>query len=292
MASAPDAAARSARLDEIAAELCALPPGEFTAARNARASAETDRALAASVARLPKPSVAAWTVSLLARAGGLADALELAAALREAQDDLDAPELAALGRQRRALVSALATRAAGIARERGVAVSAAARDDVERTIDAAVRDAAAAAAVVSGRLVRPLRADGVDPVDLAGAIAGSVPGGSPPSSPPRDDLAARRARREAEKTAREADRAAAEAGRELSRVDERLARARERADLVAERVAGLRGELARLEGEEDEAREGIGRLERERRDAASVAHAARTKAESARAALAERDMRT
>ncbi|NNH04556.1 hypothetical protein HLA99_11950, partial [Microbacterium ulmi] len=59
MASEPDAdASRSERLDEIATELCALPPAEFTAARNARAAAEPERALAAAVKRLPKPSVA------------------------------------------------------------------------------------------------------------------------------------------------------------------------------------------------------------------------------------------
>ena len=93
-----------AALDEIAVELYALTPEEFTAARNARAAASA-RALAARVKALRKPTVAAWAVDRLAREGQLADALDLAAALRDAQDDLDAAELSRLGRQRRGLVA-------------------------------------------------------------------------------------------------------------------------------------------------------------------------------------------
>ena len=102
-------------------------PEEFTDARNARAAA-SDRALAARVKALRKPTASAWAVDLLARDGQLAEALELAGALREAQDDLDAAELGRLSRQRRSLVSALATQAVDLARDRGVTVSAAARE--------------------------------------------------------------------------------------------------------------------------------------------------------------------
>ena len=76
-------------------ELYALPPDDFTSARNARAAA-ADRSLAARVKTLRKPTAAAWAVDLLARDGQLAEALELADALREAQDDLDGAELARL----------------------------------------------------------------------------------------------------------------------------------------------------------------------------------------------------
>lgn len=272
-------------LDAIAAELGAVPPAEFTAARNARASTEADRDVAARVKAFTKPHVAAWAVTLLAREGQLGDALELSAALREAQDDLDAEELTKLSRQRRALVSALAKQAVDLAKGRGVAVSALAAGEVERTIDAAVRDASAAAAVQSGRLVRPLAADGIDPVDLDGAVSGSLPDGSPPPARTRDDLAERRARKEAERAAREAERESSQAGRELARLDEKLTQARERADLVAERIDGLRADLARLEADAAERLEKITALEDERRAAASVAKDAEKKAERARAAL-------
>ena len=185
------AAATVAQLDAIAVELYALPPEEFTDARNARAAA-SDRALAARVKALRKPTASAWAVDLLARDGQLAEALELAGALREAQDDLDAAELGRLSRQRRSLVSALATQAVDLARDRGVTVSAAARSDVEKTINAAVMDAAAAAAVMTARLVRPLEASGFDAVDVSDAVGGSLPGVPDAPPPSRDDLAERR----------------------------------------------------------------------------------------------------
>ena len=271
-------------LDAIAVELYALPPAQFTAARNARAGA-SDRSVAALIKRLPKPGVAAWAVSLLAREGQLGDALELAAQLREAQDDLDAAELNRLSRQRRALVSALSTQAVALSGERGVSVSPATRDDVERTINAAVMDAAAAAAVMTGRLVRPLEAAGFDAVDLTDALGGTAPDGSPVlPAPSRDDLAERRARKEAEKAVREAEQAASETERTLARVDARLAKARERADHLHERLDELRAEIARLETDAARADAEVDRVDAERGEAASVVRAAQKKADAARAA--------
>lgn len=274
-------------IDAIATELLQLPPAEFTAARNARASAESDRELAREIKAIAKPSVAAWSVSLLASEGGLADALELAAALGEAQNDLDAAELQTLSRQRRALVAALAKQAAALATARGVSVSSAATVEIEGTIDAAVRDAGAAEAVQSGRLVRTLIADGIDPVDLEGAVAGTPPSGSPP--PPRDDLAERRARKQAEKNVREAERIAAQAARELGRLDERLTRERERADHAAQRIADLRVDLARHESDLAAADGKIAGFEEARRAAASVSRDAEKAAARARTALTEKE---
>ena len=280
----PAADPSAAQLDAIAVELYSLPPDDFTAARNARAAA-ADRSLAARVKTLRKPTAAAWAVDLLARDGQLAEALELAGALREAQDDLDGAELARLSRQRRALVAALATQAVDLAAERGVAVSAAARADVEKTINAAVMDAEAAAAVMTARLVTPLEAGAFEPDDLADSVAGSLPGAAAP--PPRDDLAARRARKAAELAVREAERAANEAERELTRIDARRAKAHERLDHVRERIDDLRRDLQRLEDDERTAAAALAALEDEARDAASRARAAAVDAERARSARDE-----
>lgn len=276
----------SARLDEIARDLYALAPDDFTAARNARAGA-SDRPLAARIKALRKPTASAWAVDLLAREGQLAEALELAGALREAQDDLDSAELARLSRQRRQLVAALATQAVGLAEDRGVTISAAARADVEKTINAAVMDAAAAAAVMTGRLVRPLEATGFDAVDVSDAVGGSLPGVPDLPAPSRDDLAERRARKAAEKALREAERAAGEADRELAKIDAGLAKARERGDHLAERIDDLRTELARLEGDARKVERDITALDQERSDAASRVRAAQREAEKARRALPE-----
>jgi len=271
-----------AALDEIATELYALSPEEFTAARNARAAA-SDRQLGARVKALRKPTVAAWAVDRLAREGQLAEALELAGALRDAQEDLDAAELARLGRQRRALVAALATQAVELAKAAGVAVSGAARDDVEKTINAAVLDAAAAAAVMTARLVKPLEAGAFEPDDLADAIGGSVPGVAAPAA--RDDLAERRARKAAEKAAREAERAANEAERELGKIEARRERTQERADHVAERIEDLRRDLERLQGESSSLGAELAEIEREHGDAATRARTTAKDAERARRAL-------
>lgn len=273
-----------ADLDAVAAELYALPPDEFTAARNARAN-QADRPLAAQIKALRKPTAAAWAVGLLAREGQLGDALELSAALREAQDDLDAAELNRLGRQRRALVTALAAQAADLAAAKGVTVSASARTEVEKTINAAVMDAAAAAAVMTGRLVRTLEATGLEPVDLTDAVGGSVPGVPDAPAPSRDDLAERRARKAAERELREAERAAGEADRELAKIDAKLAKARERTDHLRERVDDLRAELARFEADADKAEAAATDLEAERTEAAERAQSAARATERARKAL-------
>jgi len=283
--------AASDDLDAIAVELYTLPPAQFTAARNARAGA-SDRSLAALIKRLPKPGVAAWAVSLLGREGQLGDALELAAALREAQDDLDGAELSRLGAQRRSLVAALSKQAVALAGERGVTVSSATRDDIDKTINAAVMDAGAAAAVMTGRLVRPLEATGFDAVDLTDAVGGSAPDGTPAlPAPSRDDLAERRARKAAEKAVREADQAASEAQRALARVDARLSKARERADHLHERLDELRAEMARLEADAKKADAEVDRVDDERAEVASVVRSAEKKADGARAALDERPPR-
>ncbi|MGN6218784.1 MAG: transposase [Microbacterium sp.] len=278
------AAEGDAGLDEIAAELYALTPAEFTAARNARAAA-SDPALAKRVKALRKPSVAAWAVNLLARQGQLADAIELSAALREAQDDLDAAELSRLGAQRRQLVAALAKQAVGLASDAGVTLSAAARDEVEKTVNAAVMDAAAAAAVLTARLVTTLEAGDIDPAALADAVGGSLPGVVEPAH--RDDLAERRARKAAEKAAREAERLANEAERELARVEARRAKAQERVDHVRERIDDLRRDLAALEADAAAAEQKLDTIEAERRDAASRARAAQEESDRARRALDE-----
>jgi hypothetical protein len=272
-------------VEDVAAELYALPLDAFTRERNARAAATDDKALAGAIRSLRKPSLAAWVVDLLVReAGGeLEQALELGAALREAQDELDAATLAELTGQRRALVSGLARRAAAIAKEQGVTVSGAASDEVEKTLNAAMRDAAASDAVRTGRLVRTLDVVGFDPVDLDGAVAGDIPEGPAPA--PRDDLAERRARKAAERTAREAAQAAGKADRELAAAEAVLGKARERADHVRERIAELRADLDRLETDAERAEAKAATAEKARDEARAAAKAARRAADAAESAL-------
>jgi hypothetical protein len=163
-------------LTDAAAELYALEPAGFVPARDARASAlraEGEEEAAARVKALRKPSTAAWVVNLLARAepDQVGQVVDLGAAFREAQDDLDGPRLRELTRQRRQLVTAVAARARGLAAEAGVTVSGAVLAQVESTLTAAMIDADAGRAVRSGLLVGPLQATGIGRADVASAVA-------------------------------------------------------------------------------------------------------------------------
>ena len=161
---------------ETAAELYALLPEAFTAARNERASAaakDGDKELGKAIRALPKPSAGAWLVNMLAlhRPELIGEVLELGAALREAQSDMDQQQLRQLSGERQRLLRSAAREARGLAEELGRPVSAAVGAEVEQTLWAAMTDADAAAAAASGQLIRTLEANGWEPVQLEGAVA-------------------------------------------------------------------------------------------------------------------------
>lgn len=174
-------------LAEVAAQLYALPFDDFVAARTAAAkdaaAAKERRPLAAEVRSLPKPSVAAWAVNMLAarRPEALRELAGLGQSMRAAQSSLDALELRRLGQERRHLLSRAVKAAQEVAGELGRKISPAIAAEVEATLRAATADAGAAAAVQSGCLLRALSADGVDVVDLSGAVA--LPGLVAPAGP-------------------------------------------------------------------------------------------------------------
>lgn len=274
-------------LSEIAAELYTQPLGEFIAARNARAADASDKALAAGIRALRKPSVAAWVVNVFARerASQLGEALQLAAELREAQEDLDAKALAQLGRDRRALTARLATAAADLAESRGERVTPSTRDAVQQTISAAFFDPDAAAAVASGRLVRELEPTGT----FADAMDTIVGGGAPsaplePSAPP-DELKARRARRDAERALREAEQAHERAARDAAKAERVADKAASRVEELVSRVAELEKELGAARREAERAEAEAADAKERRVDASQTADQAEDAVAAARNAL-------
>ncbi|UUE21187.1 transposase [Microbacterium sp. J1-1] len=232
--------------EEIAAALYAGSPEAFVASRKDRASEVDDAELASRILALRKPSNAAWVVNVFAqqRAGQLGEALRLAAELREAQDELDAPALAKLGRERRALTRRLAETAAELAGSLGERITPATREAVERSISAAFFDPLAASAVASGRLLRALEPT-ASATDIRDAVAGDIDSREAAPQRPTDELQERRARREAERrlAAAEKDQVAAE--RELATQDRELQALRDRAAELAERAEELEAELTR-----------------------------------------------
>lgn len=266
-------------LAPIADELYGLVPAEFTAARNARAKEAKDAAdpeLAKRVTALRKPSPAAWGVNLLARERGeqLTQLAELGEAMRDATQELDRAGLAELTRQRRALVNALAREAATLASAQRHNLTQSVQEEVAQTLQAALNDPNAAAAVLSGRLMRSLEGTGLEAVDLTDAVAApdanmtSAPRAAPHRAPVRD-LAAVRAAKEASKRADEAE-------AEVSAVERRIEQVAQSRDRLESRLADLEEQIRLVE---DELRE----VDRDARSLARERDKARARAEDLRA---------
>jgi hypothetical protein len=158
---------------EVARELLLVAPADFVRERTARQRAvrKDDRALATRIGGLRKPAPAAWVVDLLAHEGALDEAVDLGPAIRQAQADADPAAIRQLRQQRGAVVTALAQAGADLASHAGHPATSAVLDQVRATIEAAMTDPHAGAAVRSGLLVRPLESAGFEAVDLDGALA-------------------------------------------------------------------------------------------------------------------------
>lgn len=252
---------------EIADDLYALPLADFTPARDALAKEhKADKALATSVKGLRKASVAAWVVNLLVRRDPdqVDQVLAVGAALRDAQDNLDATQLREFTKQRRQLTASVTTAARRMAREEGVKTTQAVADQIEATLTAAMLEPDAAKAVRSGMLVTSLAATGLGDLDLSTAVA--VPEALGFSAKPRPVAAPDPTKRPQLKVVPDPDadkkaRAAA---------DERLADARvvltetEKEHRSARRaVEKLRAKTLQLQAEIDELRSKIAELEAE-----------------------------
>ncbi len=277
----------------IADELYGLTLPEFTPARDARVKQLKGTELAPRVKALRKPSTAAWVVNLLVRreAEQVEQILTIGAALREAQASMAADELRALTRQRRQLTAAVTTRARQVAAEVGVKVTQAVAEQVEATLTAAMVDEHCALAVRSGLLVAPLATTGLDPADVAGAVAAP------------DALGFSASPRSAEPAARpelrvvpdpDADRkAAAAAQAALDEAEARLAAATETYDDAAAEAGRLEARSLQLQSEIDELRGRISALESDSEEVADrldEAEDTRTEAESSvREATGARD---
>ncbi|KTR16339.1 hypothetical protein [Curtobacterium citreum] len=158
---------------DVARELLLVAPADFVRERTARQRAVRgdDRALATRIGGLRKPAPAAWVVDLLAHEGALDEAVALGPTIRQAQADADPDAIRQLRRQRSAVVAALAETGADRAADAGHPVTPAVLEQVRATVEAAMADPQAGAAVRSGLLVRPLESAGFDTVDLDGALA-------------------------------------------------------------------------------------------------------------------------
>ena len=164
-------------------------PDEFVAARDAlvRELRKTDRAAAASVAKLRRPTVPAWALNVVARAhpAEVEAVLEAGERLREAQEEAlrgDATALRTATSQRRAAVAAVTALVAEVLGDRAPAQAGA----VSATLEAATVDPDVAELLRAGRLDKERSAS------AAGFGFGDVGDWTPP--PPRPKAPAKAAK--------------------------------------------------------------------------------------------------
>jgi hypothetical protein len=182
---------RLSETDEIAVELYLVPPARFVAARDQvvrQARAAGHRDLAREVSALRRPTLSAWLVNALARHQHerMQQLFALGRELRQAQTRLEGEQLRRLPAQREDLIAELLDWARGHAAEAGVQPTEATLSEVEATLQAGLVDLGAAAAVMSGHLVRPMSHAGFGPLPQVES-AGGPPVPSP--GPAGDDLA-------------------------------------------------------------------------------------------------------
>ncbi|MDN4597833.1 hypothetical protein [Leifsonia virtsii] len=150
-------------LRDVAGELYAAAPADFIAKRNA-AAAEADKPTAKQIKTLRKPSASAAAINALVREHPdlVGDVLDIGSRMRDAFASRDRAEIRALTQERQRLLQRATD---------GLDLSPAVQREVEETLQAAVIDPAAAAAVRSGMLVRALEATGLEQVDVSDAVA-------------------------------------------------------------------------------------------------------------------------
>ena len=284
-------------LEEVAAELYALPLEEYTPTRTARAKElrADDKDLADAVGRLPKPALSAWAANRLARErpDDLEDLLALGEQLREAQQQQDAERVKSLTGNAQALVRRTLRAVAAVAADGGAPLSEALLGQVEQTLRAAMADEAAAGVLRAGVLARPLAPAGFGPVDLEGAVA-VIPAVRParergrrlavvrpsPAERKKDDRAAA-ARREAEQALARLERVEAE----LAEREGALRAAEEQHEQATHRRDELRAEVAAAEAEEQAAARRSREAQKQQEKAARQAERAREAAARAKKAV-------
>lgn len=294
-------------LDDDLDDLYGVAPEQFTARRKELAAAAKKRGDAndaKAIAAARKPTAAAWVVNQLVRADPSAPTRlsDLSEGLRAAHAEMDGPRIRELTTAQRKLVHELvhsAFEAADVADP-----SAAMRDDVTNTLQAAIADPEVAERL--GRLAKAEQFSGFGdfggfaagvpeaaarkapksspaktaPAKAAPAASRTKPKPAPPKPNPAEVRAARRTRDKAAKEAKAAEAASAKAAADVDDVKATLASARRRYEKLLE-------SLHAAEREVDAADEDLKAAQRSAGKAAERVEAADTALAEAEQALAK-----
>jgi hypothetical protein len=255
--------------DEVADELYALPPEQFTAARNARAKeakAAGDKETAARIATLRKPTVLAWLVNMLVRElpDEINGFLDLGDALREATATMSGPELRQLSGQRHRLVQALVRQTRDLARQAGHRITEDVARGLEETLAAALTDPAVAEQLRGGRLTSGMAATGFPPTSggnvrartslgQAGAVRPKkCAADAPPAQPSAEERRRQQAMVRLERDLRDAERRAEQAEQAQAVTAEAFEESQRALAEAEMAVADLRAELEQAEQTRDQ----------------------------------------
>ncbi len=199
-------------LESATAELYAVVPAEFTAARNAKASEARKAGLAdvaVSLKQLRKPSAAAWLANLLVRqrSDEIDRLIELGDGLRGSGDKQGGDEIRKVSKQKVDAITKLIRYAKSRASQSGHPASSSAVLELEMTLDAAFADPQAAAKLRQGRLTVGLRYSGLGFTAQPDTGSTAHAKGSGPARDSKSEARRTAARRELDKANREAEQA-------------------------------------------------------------------------------------
>jgi hypothetical protein len=232
--------------------LYGLPIDSFVAERDALAKAiraEGDRARAAEVAKLRKPSVAAWAVNQLVRTQRreVAELFEAGDQLQRAQSDLlagraEGQALREAAERERVAVEQLTATGRGLLSSQGHELSAAMLERVGETLHAAALDPDARAQVADGCLERELRHVGIGgPAPRRGVAERRS---AKASAERRTSTRRQEAQREQDARFKAVRKAAEDARRAAKRAERELRAAQQRRDRAADALDQAEVELA------------------------------------------------
>ncbi|MFD2766916.1 hypothetical protein [Micromonospora eburnea] len=284
---------------ELVQRLYATPPDRFVAARDAavaEARRSGDPKAAREIARLRRPTVAAWLVNLLAihRPELVADLAQLAESLRVAQRELRGGKLRELSAQRRAVVGALVGEVRKLAAAEPAAPPAGKLPlaEVEATLNAALSDTEVAEQIRAGRLLRATHYAGFGEVPrpqlrlvTGGAEEPPVPERAGTRRARDEQAAERAARAERAKRRRALDRELAKARGDQDRAERELTEAVRSERDGAATLDRIETELAELERRRAVAEQELSRAKLTRRGAERSVTAARRRTGEVEAAL-------
>jgi hypothetical protein len=252
--------ARRGTFDDVADQLYALAPKDFTAARTAavkQARQDGDAELARQAGALKRPTVIAWLANQLVRAHPeeIKALLTLGESLRAATRAFDGEQLRKLAGRQQEVLHGLVQQGRALGRAAGQAVTEDTARGLEETLRAALADPGAAGQLAAGRLT-----------------GGLTPGGFPGTGPDEGETTAPppRTRDEDERATAEAERAA-QAQRAAQEI---VASAEEAVRAAQEQVDGLRARLEEARHDLDQAEGALRTAHRDGRTADQAVQAA------------------